>query len=126
MSKALLAIVLGSTALGACSWQGPALAGYPGLQYQVVSFYDDRAMERSASCPNPHMQSVTRYRIVEDTPDKVVMDINYYWVDQSQAVDVQGGSLTTCRDWGERTFTFARTSNGNLTVQSMTGEQRRG
>ena len=75
---------------------------------------------------NPEMQSITSSRVVEDSPEKVVMDIRYYWVDWSQATDVQGGSVTTCRDWGERTFTFARTTGGGLGVASMTGAQKRG
>jgi hypothetical protein len=33
--------------------------------------------------------------------------------------------MTTCRDWAERTFTFAKNSAGELRVQSMTGEQKR-
>ena len=54
------------------------------------------------------------------------MDIRYYWVDWSQASDVQGGSITTCRDWSERTFTFARSSDGTLQVVDMTGPEKRG
>lgn len=112
-------------ALSACGWQGPALEGHAGLQWQVISFYDAHAVEGQWSCPNPAMQSVTSSRVVEDTPGKVVMDIRYYWVDWSQAVDVQGGSITTCRDWDERSFTFTKASDGSLQVQSMTGPQKR-
>ena len=111
--------------LAACNAQGPSLAGQPGLQWQVISFYDDRAMERSASCPNPRMRSVTRHHIVEDSPQRVVMDIKYYWVDESQAMDIPGGSIITCQDWGERTFTFAKATDGSLQVKSMTGPQKR-
>ena len=119
-------IFLLALALAGCGWQGPALEGHAGLQYQVISYYNANASERQASCPNPEMQSITSSRVVEDTPEKVVMDIRYYWVDWSQATDVQGGSITTCRDWGERTFTFARTTGGGLGVVSMTGAQKRG
>lgn len=112
-------------ALAGCGWQGPALEGHAGLQQQVISFYNANASERQAICPNPAMQSITSSRVVEDTPEKVVMDIRYYWVDWSQAVDVQGGSVTTCRDWSERTFTFARNSDGSLQPQSMTGPRKR-
>src|SRR5690349_21385330 len=44
-------VVVPLAALAACSWQGPPLAGYPGLQWKVVSYYDNRAMERNAACP---------------------------------------------------------------------------
>ena len=112
-------------ALAGCSWQGPALEGHDGLQWQVISFYNAHASERQAACPNPEMQSITSSRVVEDTPQRVVMDIRYYWVDWSQATDVQGGSVTTCRDRDQRTFTFARASDGSLQPQSMTGPQKR-
>ncbi len=112
-------------AVAGCAWQGPSLEGHEGLQYRVISFYDAHASEREASCPNPKMQSISASRVVEDTPDTVVMNLRYYWVDWSQATDAQGGSITTCRDWGERTFTFARGSDGSLQVQSMTGPQKR-
>jgi hypothetical protein len=125
MTARPITLLLLPAALVGCGWQGPSLAGYPGLQHQVISFYDDRAMERSAACPNPEMQSITSNRVVEDTPERVVMDVRYYWIDWSQATDVAGGSVTTCRDWSERTFTFARTTGGGLQVQSMTGPQRR-
>jgi hypothetical protein len=113
-------------ALAACSCAGPSLQGQPGLQYQVISFYNARAMERSAACPNPEMQSITSSRITRDEGHTVAMDIRYYWVDWSQADDINGGNITTCRDWDERTFTFARDSAGKLQVVAMTGAQKSG
>jgi hypothetical protein len=125
MTARRIVVLLFPAALAGCGWQGPSLAGYPGLQHQVISFYDDRATERSWACPNPEMQSITSNRVVEDTPERVVMDVRYYWIDWSQGTDVQGGTVTTCRDRSERTFTFSRTSGGGLQVQSMSGPQRR-
>lgn len=110
--------------LSGCSWPGPSLQGQPGLQYEVISFYNRRAMERSATCPNPEMQSITSSRITRDDGQNVTMDIRYYWVDWSQAVDMAGGNITTCRDWSERTFTFARDTGGKLQVVSMSGSQK--
>ena len=64
--------------VSACAWQGPALAGHPGLQYQVISFYG--ALPRSGNCraPTRQMRSVTSTRVVEDNSAKVVMDLRYY------------------------------------------------
>jgi hypothetical protein len=125
ISRPAAALLVTAMASG-CAAQGPSLAGYPGLQRQVMSFYDGRATERSAACPNPQMRSVTSHRIVEETPDKVVMDIRYRWMDESQAMEMeQGGSVVTCQDWGERTFTFARTGDDGLVVQGMSGPRKR-
>ena len=122
--------------LAACSWQGPPLAGYPGLQWKVISYYDNRAMERNAACPLPRMDAV-QAKVVDETPTQVVMNVRYHWFDDSQSSHEgrrfpgmpfpgvgAGGVLGYCNDWGERTFTFTKTSQGGLEVASMTGPQR--
>lgn len=119
------ALVIAAAAVAACSYPGPSLQGYVGLQYRVTSYYRDHAWERAAVCPNPEMQSITASRIVERTPDRVVMEIRYYWVDWSQASDIGGASVTTCRDWSERIFSFAPRSDGTLEVVGMTGGRKR-
>jgi hypothetical protein len=128
LGRAAAAILPLPVLLAACGWQGPGLAGYPGLQWQVVSFYDGRAMEAAARCPNPRLVGFTRAEVVEDTPERVVMDLRYRWVDDTRTVDSGGSggsSKITCQDWGTRRFTFARASDGQLQVASMTGPQRR-
>jgi signal transduction histidine kinase len=127
-------LLLLATALGACSWRGPSLAGYDGLQFEVISFYDANAMEKNATCPQPRMQAVTRAQVVEETPQRVVMNIKYHFRDEGQA-DYDnddgfppfggGGSLNRCDGFAERTFTFAKNTAGGLDVVSMTGPQRR-
>ena len=119
-------------AIAGCSWQGPALAGYPGLQWQAISYYEDRAMERNAACPLPRMDAV-QARMVDETATRVVMNVRYHWHDDSQSshaarrargMRFPGGVLGYCNDWGERTFTFTKATQGDLEVASMTGPQR--
>lgn len=118
-------VVVGLAVLVACSYQGPELAGQPGLQREVMSFYATRATERSFTCNSPRMRTITSSRVVEDTPDRLVMDLRFTWVDDNAAIDMPHGGSIMCQDWGERTFTFARAADGTLTVQSMSGPQRR-
>src|SRR3954470_23695734 len=73
-------------ALAACSWQGPPLAGYPGLQYKVISYYDDRAMERNAACPLPRMDAV-QAKAVDETPTQVVMNVRYHQEKRMRSAD---------------------------------------
>lgn len=111
--------------LAGCGWPGPGLAGQPGLQRDIQSFYAARAMEANARCPNPQMTSITGADVVEDTPERLVLDIRYYWVDDGQTVDSGGGgSKIICRDRGQRRFTFARDPQGRLEVVGMGGPQR--
>lgn len=115
-------------ALGACSRQGPGVAGYDGgLQSRVQSFYAKRATERSAACPSPRMTTITRAATVEETPERVVMDLRYRWMDDSQSSDGGGGTFRgICQGFNERRFTFARVDEGGgLEVESMSGPQAR-
>lgn len=134
MGSKRVALVLLAAALGACSWRGPSLAGYDGLQFEVISFYDANAMEKNATCPQPRMQAVTRTQVVEETPQRVVMNIRYHFRDEGQADRDSddgfptfggGGVLNRCDGFAERTFTFAKDTAGELDVVSMTGPQRR-
>ena len=118
--------------LGACGYQGPAVAGYPGLQNKIQWYYDSNAIEQNATCNTPRMRSVTGSQILEETPETVVMSIRYYWFDEGQIDFDRGGftpmpapSLQRCNGFAERTFTFVKMTDGSLQVRSMTGPQRR-
>jgi signal transduction histidine kinase len=114
-------------ALGACA--GPSLGGYDGLQYKVVSFYEANALEKNAACPQPRMTPV-KATVVEETPERVVMNVRYHWWDERQndsfplGNGTGTGSFGYCNDWSERTFTLAKNTGGGLDVVSMTGPQR--
>jgi hypothetical protein len=85
-----------------------------------------RAMEAQARCPNPQMGGIVRTELVEETPERLVLNLRYHWVDDLRTVDTAGGGgKIICSGWGERTFTFTRLSNGALEVESMTGPQKR-
>jgi hypothetical protein len=119
-------VLLLAIALGGCGWQGPPLAGHEGLQWQVISYYGSRAMEAEARCPTPQMGGIVRTEVVEETPERLVLNLRYHWVDDLRTVDTEGGGgKIICSGWGERTFTFARRSDGTLEVVGMTGPQKR-
>lgn len=127
-SRSILSLVL--LFMAACSYEGPALAGYPGLQWKVKSFYEANALEKNASCNQPRMTPV-RATVIEETPERVVMNVRYHWWDEQHGTDwnddgpLLGGGITGfCNDWGERTFTLAKNTAGGLDVVSMTGPQR--
>ncbi len=108
-----------------CSWQGPSLAGHEGLQWQVISYYDARALEMNAVCTRPRMTTITNTELVEETPQRIVMDLRYPYRDDGNSISVEGaGDKPGCDGWAERRFTFGKTSAGNLLVESMSGPQR--
>jgi hypothetical protein len=112
-------------ALLGCASTDQPLAGYAGVQPQVMSYYDSRAMEMNAACPNPRMDTITQAQVVEETPEQVKMDIRYHWADESRVRDLgNGGSVLLCGDFATRTFTFDRQGDA-LTLTGMSGEQKR-
>ena len=36
----------------------------------MTRYYDSRAMEMNAACPNPRMETITGARVVEETPGR--------------------------------------------------------
>lgn len=127
---------IGAALLGACAElaQGPSLAGYPGLQFQVESFYRVRALEENASCTQPAM-FITGYDVIEDTPSRLVLNVRYRYVDEGMR-DTQDDLLPNrvlrggCTGWAQRTFVIAKSVGGAdgatpaTSVRSMTGPQR--
>ena len=132
MAVGRLSLLLLATALAGCGYQGPPLAGYEGLQFKVISFYEARAFEKDATCTRPRMTPV-RATVVEETPERVIMNVRYHFRDEGQ-IDFDdddfppfggGGVLGRCDDWAERTFTLVKNTGGGLDVVAMTGPQRR-
>ena len=127
-SSRIALLLAACSALASCSWPGPGLAGYSGLQFKTKSYYDRHAWERNASCPTPRMQAIIRTEVVEDTPERLVLNLRYRWRDEGQSdkfgVDVTS-PLAYCNGWSERTFTFTKKTGGDLDVAAMTGPQRR-
>lgn len=110
----------------ACGWQGPQLAGEPGLQYRIESYYRDNAWERNATCLQPRMD-ITSVTILEDTPERMVLDVRYFWKDEGYDNDDAfgfPGAVGSCSGFSQRSFVLGRATDGTLFVRSMTGPQR--
>jgi hypothetical protein len=104
----------GSLAVAACA--SVQVPDHPGAVAAIQDYYAANAWEDGARCVSPSMD-VTQTRILEDTPDRVVVEARYYWRDDRRMSDA-GADL--CSGFATRTFTL---SQGR--VVSMTGEQRR-
>ena len=67
-----------------CGYQGPAVAGYPGLQNKIMWYYDSNALEQNATCTQPRMRSITSAQVIDENQESVAMRIRYYWLDEGQ------------------------------------------
>jgi hypothetical protein len=122
--RSFLAVLVPVAAAAGCAWPDAPLAGYQGVRSQIESYYDGRAMEANASCPNPEMASINGAKVVEESPTAVVMLVDYRWVDDGVTVDLgDSGSKLDCMDWSQRRFTFER-SGDSLAISSMSGLQK--
>lgn len=117
----------GLMALTGCGYQGPSVAGYEGLQYKIISFYDNKALEENASCTQPRMKAIIRANVIEENAERVVMNVRYRYRDEGQTSDnwFLGGTFFRCNDWAERTFTMVKNTADQVDVEKMTGPQRR-
>jgi hypothetical protein len=134
-------LVTTALALGGCTElaHGPSVAGYPGLQYQIESFYSARALEENATCTQPRM-TISAYKVVEETPERLVLEVRYHYVDEGRR-DFDRGAIDgamfgvpgvggQCDAFATRTFVIAKAVGGagsgrpTAMVASMTGPQR--
>lgn len=111
----------------ACAPRDAALSTYRGLEFAIESHYETYAWERNATCLRPEI-SIARIETLEDTPEKLVVKVRYFWEDRTFGRDDEmfpkrgGGSW--CSGFDERIFTLAKRPDGRVTVTAMTGPQR--
>ena len=104
--KAVSILLLLLLPLGGCGYRGPALAGYPGLQWETWSFYEDRALEENATCTQPKMNATSVTQVLENTPQRLVARVRYHYVDESADQTRSPGNFPglgnpfRCEGWG--------------------------
>lgn len=121
MTARILGLVAAVVALAitACTTATDDLSGFPGAEPQIRAFYEARARENNATCPQPFIRAITRSEEVSDHGQRVVLRIDYSW-------DIRLRSSrfgNNCQGFGSRLFTLERTDQG-LRVVEMSGEQR--
>jgi hypothetical protein len=120
-------LLLAALLLGACTMQGPAVAGIPGLQWQLQRFYLDKSTEKGGMCTAPAIRSITQSTVLEETEEQMVLRVRYFWRDEQMRQDFELLPLTgaiSCQGFAERDFTLARMTDDTFEVVAMTGEMR--
>ena len=102
--------------LGLVSCTSVQVPDHPDAIGLIQSYYRANAWEDGARCVSPSM-TVTETKVLEDTPDRLVLQTRYYWRDGSRMSD---SGADTCSGFETRTFTLFQG-----VVTGMTGEQRR-
>ena len=120
--KNTLHLLLPALILAGCS---SAFGEQSELDGTIERYYEAHASERGGQCLAPYIDGITRTDVVEDSPDRLVVDVRYLYRDRikDQPRDNPADALTGCVGYGERQFVLAR-SDDTLTIEQMTGPRR--
>jgi hypothetical protein len=92
------------------------------LERAVMRYYESHATEENRTCLSPYMYGLTQVDVVEQQPERLVVDVRYLYRDRNK--DDRGDGLgRECSDYGERRFTLRKAGAG-FEVLDMTGPQR--
>ncbi|MCB9945801.1 MAG: hypothetical protein H6851_19515 [Geminicoccaceae bacterium] len=109
--------------LAGCTFEGPSLAGVPGLQIRVLNYYRDHAAEDNGRCLAPRIRAITRTEVLEQGEDRIVLRLRYAYYDREfGAQDDLDVMVGRCNDFATRDFTIEKNANGVMVVTGMTGE----
>ena len=114
----VLPLMVGVALLAGCARSLPGLDSHPGLESDIMRYYEDHAEERNYECVNVVMHDITNTKIVKETPEQLVLAVHYLFSDPDLDPD-KGGFQ--CSFFNTRVFTFDK-SDGGLTLVSMSGE----
>ena len=99
--------------------QQAGLGRFPGAQEQIVRYYNAHAAERDRTCNHVGMDVITRSRVVTDTADQLVLDLEYSYSSTQAAQKPPKGP--PCDGFADRTFTFERSGDTYKLLQ-MSGD----
>jgi hypothetical protein len=108
-----------ATRLPSASFAEPAA-----LERAMNNYYESHAMEQWGYCMTPHIEGLTQVAVVENQPDKLVVDIRYLYRDR-QKDNSQNSFTQDCVSYAGRQFTFGKGNTGGVEVVDMTGLRRR-
>jgi hypothetical protein len=93
----------------------------PETERAIEAYYRMHASEEGGRCPAPFIDGFTRTEVVEDGPERQVVDVRYLYGDRIK--DRSDGDGSQCVGFNGRRFTLAKTAAG-LEALEMTGPSR--
>jgi hypothetical protein len=108
-----------ATRLPSASFAEPAA-----LEQAMNDYYESHAMEEWGYCMTPYIDGLTQVAVVEDQPDKLVVDLRYLYRDRQKG-NSQNSSVLDCTSYAGRQFAFGKGKTGGVEVVDMTGLRRR-
>ena len=90
------------------------------LERAVMRHYERHASEENRTCLSPYIEGITQVAVVEDTPERVVADVRYWYRDRSKDDTGEDGFGRECSGYASRRFTLGKGAAG-VEVLGMTG-----
>jgi hypothetical protein len=115
----LAAVVIAGPVAGCADapWQPPA------YETAIKRYYEAHASERNGQCLAPYIDGFTTLEVVEDTPERMVVDARYLYRDRLKDGSDGDGMMLGCVSYGQRSFVLTR-SDDRLQVMEMSGPRR--
>jgi hypothetical protein len=110
--------------VGCCLLLGLAACASAGSSEEAVvsSYYERHASEENGYCPSPYIDGITRRQVVEDSGDRLVLEVGYLYRDRSKDGGMDGGR-GECVGYATRRFVLEKTE-GSYQVVEMGASSR--
>jgi hypothetical protein len=89
------------------------------IERAIMRYYERHATEENRTCLSPYIDGLTQVEVVEETPERLVVDVRYFYRDRFKD-DGGNGLGRECTGYAERRFTLAKSDSG-IEVVEMTG-----
>jgi hypothetical protein len=101
-------------------WQPPA------YESAIKTYYEAHASEYNGQCLAPYIDGFTKIQVVDETPDRLVVDTRYLyrdWVKDQRQTDDTDAFMRECVGYNQRSFVLDKVGDG-LQVAEMSGPRR--
>ena len=111
--------------LAACASRVPAtgFAQPEAIERLIERYYERNASEENRTCLTPYIDGLTRVAVVEQQPDRLVLNARYFYRDRLKDDSGNDGVGRECTGYAERQFTLVKTDAG-LQVAAMSESRR--
>jgi hypothetical protein len=125
MSIRCLWLVLIPVLVAGCATRLPSasFAKPAALEQAMTDYYQSHAMEEWGYCMTPYIDGLTQVAVVENQPDRLVVDVRYLYRDRQKG-NYQNNAEQDCVSYAGRQFTFGKGNTGGVEVVDMTGLRR--
>jgi hypothetical protein len=82
------------------------LAQYPGLEGQIMRYYERANLRDDPRCRSARFEGVTQSEVISEDAQQLVLEIRFYYAGGDS------GTGRRCRGFGQRTVTVDKTADG--------------